>query len=82
MAGLCVLELPGRELSNFLFIPQMKECDRRMFFDVSNAESSSDSGTEVSDVFDDKVFLNDSSAGDFAKLEEELKRVRDIRRDP
>ena len=59
----------------------MRECDRQVFFDVSNAESSSDSSNEISDVLDDKVFLNDSSAGDFAKLEEELKRVRNIRRD-
>ncbi|CCI73945.1 ECU06_0935 [Encephalitozoon cuniculi GB-M1] len=59
----------------------MKESDRQIFFDVNTTYSSTETDEEISGMFDDKVFPEDSlGGGDFLKLEEELKKVRSIKK--
>lgn len=59
----------------------MKESDRQMFFDVNAIYSSTETDDEeISGMFDDKGFGDSFGGGDFLKLEEELKKVRSIKK--
>ncbi|KAG5860086.1 hypothetical protein KMI_03g05370 [Encephalitozoon hellem] len=60
----------------------MKESDRQIFFDINAIHSSTetDECDEISDMFDEKIFGDSFGGGDFLKLEEELRKVRNIKK--
>ncbi|AHL30118.1 uncharacterized protein Eint_060865 [Encephalitozoon intestinalis ATCC 50506] len=60
----------------------MKESDRQIFFDVNAIHSSTETTEEdeISDMFDERMFNDSLGGGDFIKLEEELKKVRSIKK--